>query len=362
MLQNIFLKSVIRKRLAMFFFVGFLVVATPKPVYAWDAIFGSIAKQVFEVVWNTIQGLLKGIAKSLAIQMAVRTANKVTGDGHKNGPSFITDYKQYIYSIALDESLVFANDFMTQTLGAKYSGLVYVAATGNLQSLGRSYMSYLAGEAKNSLYESNYCRYTLDQYTNNPLTSLQGGDWKVFNALVANPCNNPTGYSYQVKKAFQEDLQRRADLARTRAIASQGFTGTEKNGKIVAPGSVIKDVISKANTTAMDLIPNATDWGEILSSAAGAFVNQVMTNLVQRGFESVAKKVDRELGKVDKKVLEARQEIEGQLGPGGYFLRNNMQQIGNAAARNVQFGGSTEQSKVQFNGVPGVCGTGDAAC
>ena len=367
-MHSLFLKQNWRRRIAVLFLASFLVMTVPAPAAkagVWGEGFASSFMQTaIEKVLEFIENMLKGIAKSLAVQLAVRQANKLTGDGHKNGPSFITDYKRYIYSIALDESMVFVNDFLTETLGAKYSGLVYVAASGNLQSLGRNYMSYLAAEANAGLRNTNYCKYNLDQYTNNPLTSLQNGDWRVFNALVSNPCNNPTGYTYQVKQAFQEDLQRRSDLARTRAIAGQGFTGTEKGGVITAPGSIIKDITSKANTTAMDLIPNATGWGEILSAAAGAFVNTVMTNLIQRGFESVAKKVDRELGKVDKKVLEARQEIEGSLGPGAYFLRNNIQQIGNAATSNFKVNGTSGQAKVNFPTTPGspVCGDGSPAC
>lgn len=346
-------------------FVLMTVPATPVKAGIWGEGFASSFMQTaIEKVLEFIENMLKGIAKSLAVQLAVRQANKLTGDGHKNGPSFVTDYKRYIYSIALDESLVYANDFLTQTLGAKYSSLVYVAASGNLQSLGRNYMNYLAAEAKAGLLDNTYCKYNLDQYTNNPLTSLQKGDWRVFNAMVANPCNNPTGYTNQVKRAFQQDLQRRSELARTRVIAGQGYTGTEKNGIITAPGTLIKDITSKAQTTAMDLIPNATGWGEILSAAAGAFVNTVMTNMIQRGFESVAKKVDRELGKVDKKLLDARRDIETQLGPGAAFFRNNVQQVGNAATNNLKIGGGSSQQKAkpQFNGVPGVCGTGDSNC
>lgn len=348
----------------MLLLCGVITFSAPKPVYAWDAIPAELLGQAIQKIVDFLDQFLRGIAKSLAVQMAVRQANKLTGDGHKNGPSFITDYKRYIYSIALDESMVFVNDFLTETLGAKYSGLVYVAASGNLQSLGRNYMSYLAAEANAGLRDTNFCKYNLDQYTNNPLTSLQNGDWRVFNALVANPCNNPTGYTYEVKRAFQEDLQRRSDLARTRAIAGQGFTGTEKNGVITSPGSLIKDMTAEVNNSAMKLIPQATGWGEVLSAAAGAFVNQVMTNMIQRGFESVAKKVDRELGKVDKKVLEARQEIEGSLGPGAYFLRNNVQQIGNTVTNNFKVGGTTGQSKVNFPTTPAspVCGDGSPAC
>lgn len=367
-MQSLFLRNSWRKRVAVLFLASFLVMTIPAPVAragVWGEGFASSFMQTaIEKVLEFIENMLKGIAKSLAVQLAVRQANKLTGDGHKNGPSFITDYKRYIYGIAMDESMLFVNDFLTETLGAKYSGLVYVAASGNLQSLGRNYMSYLAAEANAGLRDSNYCKYTLDQYTNNPLTSLQKGDWRVFNALVANPCNNPTGYTSQVKRAFQEDLQRRSDLARTRAIAGQGFTGTEKGGVITSPGAIVKDLVSKANTVPMDLIPNATGWGEILSAAAGAFVNQVMTNMIQRGFESVAKKVDRELGKVDKKVLEARREIEGQLGPGGYFLRNNIQQIGNSSTNNFRIGGPSGQAKVNFPTTPAgpVCGDGSPAC
>jgi hypothetical protein len=362
-MTGLFLQKNLRKKIAALMICSTVFLVVPKPVYAWDAVPAELLGQAIQKIVDVLDKMLQGIAKSLAVQLAVRQANKLTGDGHKNGPSFITDYKRYIYSIALDESLVYVNDFMTQTLGAKYSGLVYVAASGNLQSLGRNYMSYLAAEANAGLQESYSCKYTLDQYSNNPLTSLQKGDWRVFNALIANPCNNPTGYTNQVKRAFQEDLQRRTDLARTRAIAGQGFTGTERKGIITAPGALIKDVTAKAQGLAMDLIPNATGWSEIISASAGAFVNTVMTNLIQRGFESVAKKVDRELGKVDQKVLEARRDIEKELGPGAAFFRNNVQQIGNAATNSYKVGGSASggQAKVNFPTVPS-CIDGQVAC
>lgn len=352
-----FLSRSWQKTLAIVSIAAFLLVASPKPVYAWDAIPAAAFKQAIETLWQAIQGLLKGIAKKLAVELAVRKANEVTGNGSKNSPTFITDYKQYLQEAVFIESSIVANDFLTETLGGKYSGLVYTVATGNLHTLGRNYVSYLAAEAKAGL-AVGACKYNLDQYTVDPIASLQRGNWRVFNAMIANPCNNPAGYSGQVRRFFQEDLRRRTEVARTKAIANQGFVGTEKNGSITAPGILIKDLTAKVNALPYDLIAPANEWTEILAAAAGAFANTVMSNLVQRGFESVAKKVDRELGKVDKQVLDARKEIESQLGPGAYFLRNTVQQLGTGGTSRT----GTQQGTVQFNGVPGVCGTGDSAC
>ena len=320
----------------------FLFTTTPvKHVHAgvWGESFGSMFAQVgIEKVFAYLEQILQGIAKRLVVELAVRKANELTGDGNKNSPSFITDYKRYIYSVALDESMVFANDFLTETLGGKASGLVYTAATGGLQSLGRNYMNYLAAEARSGLTKG-YCTYSLDQYTNDPILSLQAGDWRVFNAILANPCNNPAGYTNEVKQAFEMDLQKRSEIAKTKAIASQGFIGTEKNGIVTAPGVILKDLVSNVQKTSLELIPNANGWGEILAAAAGAFTNQMMTNLFQKGFESVAKKVDRELGKVDGKVIEARKDLQKELGPGANFFRNINQQTGGTSNWKIPGGG-----------------------
>lgn len=343
-MTSLFFSNVWRKRIATFFIAGFLIAAVPRPAYAWGDYMGNAFGSFMDYMFATIDGLLRGIVKKIAVELAVRTANKVTGNGNKNSPSFITDYKRYIYDIALNESLVFADNFLTETLGGKVSGLVYTAASGGLQSLGRNYMNYLAGEARNEL-NKGYCQYSLDQFSNDPIKDLGLGNWRVLNAIVANPCNNPAGYTNQVKQAFQQDLQRRAELARTKAIASQGFIGTEKNGQVTAPGVILKDLISKAQGTAFDLITQATGWSEILAAAAGAFSNQVITNLFQNGFESVAKKVDRELGKVDKSVMDARRDIERQLGPGANYFRNINQQT-NGGNNNWNIPGGKTQTGI----------------
>lgn len=350
---RLFVQKRWRTRAAGLSLVIMLLMTVPVPVArgaVWAENFGAnFVQTAIEEVLKFIESTLKGIAKRLAVEMAVRQANKLTGHGDRNKPNFIQDYKDYLYAVALDETMVATNSFLTETLGAKYSALVYTSASGNLQSLGRNYMNYLAAEAQYGLSNS-YCKYTLDQYTTDPILALNRGNWRVFNAIIANECNNPAGYARQTRKYFEEDLRRRSEANRTRALAGNGFLGPEKGGKITAPGAIIRDTISEAQTMGLKLIPAATGWGEILSAAAGAFVNTMMTNLVQDGFESVAKKVNRELGKVDAKVLEARRDLEQQLGPGAaVFLRNSNQQIG---GNNVNRQNS--EAKVNFNTTPGV--------
>ncbi len=358
-MTHIFLSQRWRKRIVVLFVAGCLWTANPQPAQAWVAPYDAIVRTALANLWEAIEGILKGLAKRLAVELAIRKANEVTGDGHKNSPTFITDYKQYLQQAVLTETSIVANDFLTETLGGKYSGLVYTVASGNLQNLGRNYVSYLATEAQAGLTNTP-CKYTLDQYTVDPIRSLQQGNWRVFNALIANPCNNPAGYSTEVRKFFQADLKQRAERAKVKAIANQGFLGPEKNGVLTAPGILIKELTANTQALPGQLITQASKWSEILSAAAGAFTNTVMSNLVQRGFESVAKKVDRELGKVDKQVLDARKQIEEELGPGAYFLRNTIQQLG--AGSNSTSG---QQGNVNFPtsaGTPGVCGTGPGAC
>ena len=342
--------------------IGTILVTTSAPLPAQAGVWGeSIAsgflKQALEVIWEQIQAVLLGIAKRVAIGLARDAANRLVAGGASKKAAFITDYKQYIYGIALDEGLIYMNDLLTSATGGKSSALNYVVAGGSLQSLGMNYMNYLNAEV-NAAFQKDRCKYNLDQYTPNAMVSLGQGDWRVLNAVVAYDCNNPLGMSLNIKEETQRKINRQQEINKTKAVAGQGFLGVEVNGKTVSPGSIISDVTSKTQTAVIDMIGTSSKWGELLAAAAGAFANQALNNLYQRGFEMVSQNISRELGKVDQQIRGARQDLQQQLGPGSQFLRNANQQLGGWS------GGSTtgrytgvQQSVVNFNSVPSTCGT-----
>jgi hypothetical protein len=328
--------------------------AAPLPARAdvWGGnILGAMLNRALAAIWEQIEALLVGIAKRVALELARDAANRLVAGGSTKKPAFITDYKEYIYGAALDESMIYMNDLLTNVTGGKNSALNYVIAGGSLQTLGMSYANYLNNEVQ-AAFARDMCRYNLDQYTNDALGSLQKGDWRVFNAVASVPCNNPLGLTLQIKDATQQRYNQKQETAKARAIAGQGFLGVEVNGKVITPGSIIQGVTEKTNTVVLDLVPNAGKWGELLAAAASTFVNQALNNLYQRGFEEVAKNINRELGKVDKDLLKARRSLQQQLGPGSQFLRNANQQVGGKYT-------GVQQSVINFNPNPG-CSDGAA--
>lgn len=342
--------------------VGTILVTTAAPLPAragaWgESIAGQLLKDVLEKIWEQIQAVLLGIGKRIAITLARDAANRLTAGGASKKAAFITDYKQYIYGAAVDEGMIYMNDLLTLATNGKSSALNYLVAGGSLQSLGMNYLNYINADV-NASFQKNNCRYNLDQYTQNVAISLGQGDWRVLNAVVANDCNNPLGMSRYIKDETQRKISAAEEIAKTKAIAGQGFTGVEINGKTVAPGAIIADVTSKTQTAVIDMIGTSTKWGELLASAAGAFANQALNNLYQRGFEMVSQNISRELGKVDKKVNAARLDLQKQLGPGAQFLRNSNQQFGSSSGKYMD----VQQSVVNFNSAPPPCMNPQAGC
>ena len=354
----------IRKFLASIL-IGTILLTTSAPVTVqagvWgESIAGTFLGEILDKIWQVIQGILFGIAKKVAVGMARDAANRLTAGGMDKKPAFITDYRQYIFGAAIDEGLLFMDDLLTQSTGGKGSTLNYVAAGGSVQALGKQYLSLLNSEVKSSFANDN-CKYNLDQYTPNPLSSIAKGDFRVLNAVVTYPCNNPLGMTNIAKQNVQRQVSARQKESEIKAIAGKGFTGVEVNGKIVSPGSIIEGITTDAQTMAGKLITYSQGWSELLAAAAGAFVNQALSNMYQKGFEDVSKKINRELGKVDSKLNKARADISKELGPGAVFLRNAEQHIGGRGNAGTGKYTGVQQSLVNFNSSPSMCGTSATA-
>lgn len=325
-------KNKSRKFIAAFL-ISVVLVTTSAPLPARAGVWGeSIAGEflgfALKTIWEQIKAILFGIAKRVAVGIARDQANRLTSGGMDKKPAFITDYRQFLIGAAIDEGLLYMDDLLSQTMGGKQSYLNYVASGGSIQALGKQYMSLLNSEVK-SAFSTDNCKYNLDQYTSNPLASIAKGDLRVLNAQVTFPCNNPLGLTNQTRQNVQRNVNARKKQSEVEALVGKGFKCIEdKNKKCITPASVISDLTSSAQELPFQLITGSKEWGELLSSAAGAFVNQALSNLYQKGFEDVSKKINRELGKVDSKLNAARADLHRELGPGAVFLRNAEQHIG----------------------------------
>ncbi len=107
-------------------------------------------------------------------------------------------------------------------------------------------------------------------YASGPSDVFQGGNWRGFNAFFSNPANNPFGYSLMAKEAYQNTLsqeQRKADI---QAVAYQGFKASvgPDGFTVKTPGITIGKIVDKVQGFSMDSISSASEWGEIISSAA----------------------------------------------------------------------------------------------
>ncbi|MGB5018846.1 MAG: hypothetical protein WBO66_03885, partial [Candidatus Moraniibacteriota bacterium] len=162
---------------------------------------------------------------------------------------------------------------------------------------------------------------TLQEFTSSPEEMFRTGDWRAFDSFVSNPMNNPYGYSLAAEQAYQTKLEREKEIAKTEAIAYQGFKGTEGAGGIVTtPGSTIKSLMDDANDFGNKIIAGASNPAELAGSLASAAVSKAINGLVNYGVNQVEKAVLKPLAAIDRQVTESINQVNGIVGPAAGFM------------------------------------------
>lgn len=295
-------------------------------------------------IWAQMQAVILTNVKMLVINAINRQVEGLVGGVNGSGALFITNWEQYLIKVPEEENKLYMNDLLSQSTRGKCSGLNYESiAKGKFDM---NYISTLCQSANFSSRGSDaLLQVTIDQYSSAPLKDIQEGNWRTLNAMFNNPANNPFGFSMMAWEAQQKDLARRQEQAKTKAIAGQGFTGVEVNGVTVTPGRTVADLIQNVKTLGNNVLANAKDPGEFIGGVIGAVANQVITQMLQKGFDQVNTAIAREQNKFNKQIKDAAQDINKQLGPASQYIKGVNQLTGTANAMYGTVGGSQATNK-----------------
>lgn len=341
---------IIWKRKLRAFVLVVLLVSTVLPVPAQAGYWGEEWMATFwetavDKIWAQMQAVILTNVKMLVIQAINRQIEGLVGGVNGSGALFITNWEQYLIKVPQEENKLFMNDLLSQSTRGKCSGLNYESiAKGKfdanyITTLCRS-ANFSSGSGSDALFQ-----VTIDQYSSAPLKDIQEGNWRTLNAMFNNPANNPFGFSMLAWEAQQRDLAQRQEQAKTKAIAGQGFIGVEKNGVTITPGRTVADLIQNVKTLGNNVLANAKDPGEFIGGVIGAVANQVITQMLQKGFDQVNTAIAREQNKFNNQIKNAAQDINKQLGPASQYIKGVNQLTGSANAMYGTVGGQQQKDK-----------------
>lgn len=278
---------------------------------------GQQLTKAWEYMKNTMLGNLKVAAYQFLSQ---QITSIISGNGKVGGAQFITNWENYMYNEAGKATRVAINDFFTETLRGAGSSSTYVAA-GTSEGYGTSSMQQYLKKTGEAAISTATGKYTLDQYCTDPFQMFGGGDLGCFTHYF-DPFNNPFTYSAEVQKRYQEYLAKQEEIAKTKAIAYEGFVGLTdpKTGKTKTPGSVIKDIFNDLNKELIGLPAQAKSPEEIATMTAGTFINSLMKQALQQGLARVENEV---YTRASEKINEGIQKAVDKMGPTGEFLNNS---------------------------------------
>lgn len=289
-----------RKLVTLALALSVVFVSTPGTARAeiWGSNYAAaFVKEMLEKIQRQIEGTLLASFKSMAVNMINRQIDDLIGGG-SNGPLFITNWEDFIYRAARDQTNMVMNDFFTQTSRGKYSMANYVGV-GDVNSVAQSYLGKMVQQAKMATTEPpEYPQYDLDSVVSSPDVIFTTGDWRGLNAMFANPANNVYGMTLMAEQKYQSELSKNIDLLTAEAVANKGFSSVKQDGYVITPGSTLADVVSSAKKLPNEIIAAAENPGELVGGVLMSVMNKTITNLVQQGIGKVQSRVAREVGSI----------------------------------------------------------------
>jgi hypothetical protein len=345
----------------------FGVIALSTPVAQADAWGANQAAAVWTWVVNKIgrhiEGVLLGSLKMTAMNLLNSQIGQLIGGGATGAPRFITNWQDALYVDPMRNTQLAMNDFFTLTTRGMASSANYIPARASSGITGWSFSSQKLSDGNAHLNNplavgdpfalraegmvssaaaldaggGNYAQYlqnvgrasiaggpesmTLQEYGSSPQEIFQKGSWEGFDALVSNPLNNAYGYSQITQQRYYTELERQQEIARTQAIAYQGFEGTGgPGGTITTPGSTIKSLVDNANDFGNKLIAGAANPAELAGSLAAAATSKVINGLVNKGIGMVQETIGRQVAAINNQARAIVGEATSALGPGARFL------------------------------------------
>lgn len=323
--------------------LSLLIAFSPLFANPTRAFWGEFVQENYHFLLKEVHDLIRVTILQTAKQQAIESLNEevdtlIAGTSNKTA-KFVTDWKVFLEKEPAEQAVKYTNDIITQATGGRASVGIYkrnrasrsmaqnfegvgpgsfdfglaqanpfgsnpALAFGNTQENSNSgnYLAQLARGAKKSI-EDAPVQVTFE---GNPTQMFNKATMKEMDKYL-NGINNPWTFNLYVNQKHAEKLNQEKEIAKTEAVANQGFKSTKQNGKVVTPGALIKETAANVRDLGNKALAAAQHPGEIFAA--------VLSKIVKREVSNMRSRIDREIKSVGKK---ARNEVDKkfkQYGP-----------------------------------------------
>lgn len=257
----------------------------------WGENFGANIMQVaIEEMKKAYHAMILKSLKSAANRTIRNSVRKLVA-GTMDEVMVIADYEEFIFGSAGKNSDSLVTDF--------FRGVLRDASRQTRKEI-RMVERVLRNEIESNIPAIDF---QVDYHINSPtprsdiFRQSRGGGTKPYLVFQMGG-EHPLDVYLTTQAALAEKARREQESNLAKAVAGQGFNSpTDKDGNIV-PGSVVQEVMAKAETMDLDTIANATNWQEVVAGLATAAV----TSLVRNGVRVVSKPINNAVRDLERSV------------------------------------------------------------
>jgi hypothetical protein len=247
---------------------------------------------------------------------------------------FITDWRDYLVKQPEGRTRIYMNDYISQMTSGRGSRTGYVGEGFLGGGSAGSYNQMLSNIAKKETIDRQTPKTT---YPGDPSQMFAQGNFKNMGTYLSG-VNNPWAFSIAAQNEYQKRLTEEKTESQTRAMAYEGFRGTEVKGRngqvlITNPGSVVKQAVTNVQDIGNKIVAAATHPEEIIS----AIVSQMMTQAIQQGIGMARNIVEKEVNKVTDQFMQATGGITRQVGPGVLYGNSSSSSSGSVRNRSGSY-------------------------
>lgn len=278
----------------------------------WGENFAANAvKQMLEEISTEIANAINASAKMASIKQATSMIESLLYGGSSSQRN-ISNYYDFLIEKPREETVLYTQDFLTQTLRGTTSG-DYIPTGGSgsnglgesLSQAGKTVIDGWEGKNVPVVDYQNYCPASSDFFAD--------GNFQCFSAIMSNPVNTPIGIALatdQVAAAKYAQTQAQAEIE---ATSSGVLADKDENGNIKLPSSVVEEIQLQQITLPLEAL--ATGDTGVFSNMIQSFAVGLVVGVVERGLGEVEESIDKNTAAFEKQYNEQYNNMKQDIGP-----------------------------------------------
>ncbi len=269
----------------------------------------ALLKQTLEEIRYQVITAINATAKMIAIKQATSIIETLLYNGTQRN---IRNYRTFLVQDPREKAIAYSQDFLTNSLRGTTSGDYTPASGGSdplgdaIQKAGESVIDQWKGTTQPSVDYMNYC--------SNPSDVFADGNYRCFEAIIANPLNTPIGMALAMDAITAAQYEKEQLVAQTTAQSSGVLPQLDpETGDIVLPSSVVEEIQLQRIKLPLEALANGDS--SVFSSMIQSFAVSLIVGIVERGLGEVDQAVDQNVKAFQKQYREEMGEYYDTIGP-----------------------------------------------